>query len=289
MSSQFGFTVTTAPGSGGTTGDLLLAAHGLDTGTNRALKISGYNDRTNQMLAASAPFPGDTPYNDFAVVLGSVERVHAIGCNINGNLDIISGDLIGGTNDLTTGDLLTSASLAGAGAQSCALDAYDDPQLSVSRSNASTSADRLHYSRDAPSSGTTTAETYSGMVTDYVDLIEGGSERALVFVKSDGSIQVTDDSGTQTVTGVSAGGPVRALVTGDTAGTGAPDYILTGVEPGGTAWFAIGNNTDGYTPYELVTGDSDSALQAVAWLDDSGRLHTFVETADGLRYGTALY
>jgi len=281
--------VTAAPGSSGTPEDLLLAVHGLDQGSFRELKITGYNDRTDQMLAASASFVGDTPYTDFAVVLGGVERAHAIGCNIDGSLDIISGDVVGGTNDLTTGDLFTVASLNGESAPSCVVDTYDDPNISVSRSNSSASSDRVSYARDTPSAGTTIEETFSGLVTDHVDLIEGGAERALVFVTTDGSVQVSDASGTVTVTGVSAGGPVRALVTGDTMGTTDPDFILAGVDPGGTGWFAVGNNTDGYTPYDLMTGDSDTALQTVAWLDETGRLHTLVETADGLRYGTARY
>ncbi len=289
-SDDFAFLATTSPGSGGTAADLLLAAHSIHTSTERLLRIGGYNDRTNQSLGAYATFAGSEAYDDFAVALGTNSRAHAVGCVEGGVLDIVSGDLFGGSGDLTTGTLRTAASLAGEGAAGCALDAFSDPSISVSLAHSTGSATRATYSRDIPEAGITTAETYSVTAAD-VDIAEGGLNRVVVHLDSAGGIHVTTSSGTATVTGVTGQGKVHSLVTGDTRGLATADYILSGVQQGGTAgWFAVGNNATGYAAYDLAPANGEGVVDAVAWLDDSGRVHAMVVTDSGaIRYGSALY
>ena len=290
LDDTFAFSAVAAPGSGGTTADLLLTAHGLQTTAERLLRISGYNDRTDQTLGASFEVSGATPYSGVGVILGLGDRVHAVGCIEGGDLDIMSGLLDSPSDaDLTTGATDTTATLSGAGAARCALDAFDDPDISIALVPSSGSATRMVYDRDDPGAGLALDQTYTGITADEVDLAEGGTQRAVVHVDSSGSVHVTNGSGTVQLSGVTADGPVHALATGDSRGTSSPDYILSGVQATGTAWFAVGNNSTGYTAYDLAPADGGVVTDAAAWLDADGRLHTFIVSDGGVRYGSAVY
>ena len=291
MGDHFGFYATAAPGSGGTNADLLLVAHGMVIdGTDHALRIAGYNERTDQLLGAYAEFTGSATYDDLALVLGNNDRVHAVGCIDGGALDIVSGDLSLGTGeDLTTGFLRTDTSLAGEGAASCAIDAHDDPNISVVLADGAAASTRVSYARDAPATSLSLEETFTGITGVHADNAEGGTDRAVVLVDTSGTVHIADSDGTVSLSGITAEGRARALVTGDTRGTASPDYVLSGVQPDGTAWFAVGNNDTGYTSYDLVPSDGGTVTDAVAWLDDSGRLHSFVVSDGALRYGSALF
>ncbi len=289
---RFGFHATESPGSGGTTSDLLLVGHSIHNGADRMLRIAGYNDRTDQTLGALAAFAGDTDYDDISVALGDSDRVHVLGCSNGGALDIVAGQLIGGSaGGLTVGVLQTEVSLAGEGTLGCAIDTFSEPSMSVSLASITEDAPRKTYSRNNPASGLSFAETYGSFRAAHVDIAHEAPSRVVAHVASNGAVRVFDLSGAGEVSGISSEHRVHILVTGDTRETGTPDYILSGVQDGaGQGWFAVGNNSTGYSVYDLVPADGSNVVDAAAWLDGDGRLHTLLVTdTDTLRYGTALY
>jgi hypothetical protein len=289
---RFGFHATTAPGSGGTTSDLLLVGHSIHSGSERMLRIAGYNDRTDQTLGALASFSGNVDYDDISVALGDSDRVHVVGCSDGGDLDILAGQLLGGSGgDLTVGVLGVDASLSGEGALGCSVDTYSEPSMSVSFASTSENAARETYSRNNPSSGLNFAESYGSFQATAVDVALEAPSRVVAHVTSTGAVKVFDLNGSAEVSGISSEDRVHILVTGDSRDTGSPDYILSGVQPGsGQAWFAVGNNSTGYAVYDFQPADGADVVDAAAWLDEDGRLHILTVTDDdALRYGTSLY
>jgi len=286
LGDEIDFVVVPTTGSGGNPADILLAAHSLTRSTERLLRIAGYNDVKRQNLGAYTEIPGTSDLSDLSLMSGDSEIVHAVGCDPNtGSLGILSASL----SDLSIGVARTEWIEAGAGETLCQVDTFDDPGISLVSVDASGSAERSTYSRNTPSAGLTAAQSFPGVTMAEVDIPEAADARIVVYTSSSGTVSVSDNGSTVSISGLTATGAITAMVTGPSLGDPAPDLILSGTQSSGDGWFAVGSASTGFTLFDIAAGDGGTVSDAAAWIDERGNLHTFVVSDGALRYGTATY